>query len=378
MKILIAPDKFRGSLRADEVAEAMKKGVLLANQHASVETCELADGGEGTAELLIKSFGGDWQEVSVNDPLGRPIIGRYGLSADRQVAFIEMASASGLALLQPEERNPLLTSTYGTGQLIRHAIEQGVNQIYLGIGGSATNDAGIGMAAALGYVFLDQSGNHIEPIGGNMQHISHIDSSNVLPQLATITCTVLSDVTNPLTGPEGAAYVYGPQKGADESMVKLLDKGLVQFNTVMTKWLGEDLSNHPGAGAAGGLGIGAMWFLKANLQSGVRTLLTLLGIEKHIQEADLVITGEGKIDVQTLSGKAIGGLAQVCKQYQKPLIVISGAMLLTPAQIQQLGVTCAVSILNRPVTEQIAYQEAYDRVMEATFNLVRLFSFRSI
>jgi glycerate kinase len=378
MKILLAPDKFRGSLTATEVAKAMQKGCLLAKPEASIEICELADGGEGTVELLLRSLGGTLQSVQVQDPLGRTITAHYGLSAKCDIAFIEMSSASGLALLAKEEQNPCLTSTYGTGQLIQDAIQQGVQRIYLGIGGSATTDGGIGMAAALGYAFLDKNGQAVEPIGGNLKQITHIDDSQVHPLIHQVSFTVLSDVNNPLIGPMGAAAVYGPQKGATSDMVILLNEGLAHLNAVVTQWSGKDIASVPGAGAAGGVGAGALWFLNAQLRSGVQTLIDLLGIQDKIQAADLVITGEGKIDSQTLQGKVIGGLASICHASHTPLVVVSGAMLLTPSQIQDLGITAAVSIMNRPVDESTAYKEAFDRVVEATFNLVRLFSYSSI
>lgn len=375
MNILVAPDKFRGSLEAVEVCNAIETGILLAYPDANVTTIPLADGGEGTARILTRQAGGSEVFVTVNDPLGRPVDASYGLSADNQVAFIEMAAASGLGLLTNDERNPLLTSTYGTGELIKDAIGRGVRKIILGIGGSATTDGGIGMAAALGYSFLDQNGVELTPNGVSLTHIYSIVKPQNDPGLSDIIIIVACDVTNPLYGPDGAAHVYGPQKGADPEMVALLDDGLKNLSQVAGETFGRDVSKVPGAGAAGGLGAGCMWFLNATLKDGISIVMEQCNIAALVENADLVITGEGKVDEQTLSGKVVKGLAELCKGYDVPLAVVCGTLQITTEQASDAGMTFAVSVLNRPMDLHTAQQEAFDLIKDATFQLVRLFFF---
>lgn len=375
MNILVAPDKFRGSLEAVEVCNAIETGILFAYPDANVTTIPLADGGEGTARILTRQAGGSEVFVTVNDPLGRPVDASYGLSADNQVAFIEMAAASGLGLLTNDERNPLLTSTYGTGELIKDAIGRGVRKIILGIGGSATTDGGIGMAAALGYSFLDQNGVELTPNGVSLTHIYSIVKPQNDPGLSDIIIIVACDVTNPLYGPDGAAHVYGPQKGADPEMVALLDDGLKNLSQVAGETFGRDVSKVPGAGAAGGLGAGCMWFLNATLKDGISIVMEQCNIAALVENADLVITGEGKVDEQTLSGKVVKGLAELCKGYDVPLAVVCGTLQITTEQASDAGMTFAVSVLNRPMDLHTAQQEAFDLIKDATFQLVRLFFF---
>ena len=373
MRILIAPDKFRGSLEAHEVCRAVEEGILLAFPSASVISIPLADGGEGTTQILTEQSKGLYHSVKVYDPLGRNIEASYGLSGDGNIAYIEMASASGLRLLTSEERNPLRTNTYGTGQIILAAIENGVKEIILGIGGSATTDGGIGMAAAVGYRFFDQSGNELDPIGENLKKIDKIDFQNVDGRLSSILITVACDVTNPLFGSQGAAYVYGPQKGANQKMVEELDLGLRNLTKIAADTFGNDVSNQPGAGAAGGLGAGCLWFLNATLKEGVSIVMEKTNLAEHIQNSDLVITGEGKVDEQTLSGKVVKGLAGLCQKFDVPLAVVCGTLMITPEETRAAGITYAVSVLNKPMNLLHAQKNAHILVKEATFNLVRLF-----
>ncbi|GAB3172154.1 glycerate kinase [Telluribacter humicola] len=373
MHILIAPDKFRGSLEAEEVCQAAKEGILLAYPEAEVTTVPMADGGEGTTSVLTRNAGGTLVAAQVSDPLGRSISAEYGISADGATAYLEMASASGLRLLAPQEYNPLHTTTYGTGELLRHALDRGVRTIILGIGGSATTDGGIGMAAALGYKFLDGAGAVLPPIGNSMSAIASIDSSEVDTRLRQVSVVVACDVTNPLYGERGAAYIYGPQKGADEAMVRQLDAGLRNLAQVAATTFEEDISQMPGAGAAGGVGAGALWFLNAKLREGVRIVMEQTRLAEKIEQADLVITGEGKVDQQTLSGKLVKGLADLCQEKQVPLAVVCGTLLISPAEAQEAGITYAVSVLNRPQSLEAAQSVAFERVREATFHLVRLF-----
>ncbi|GLU51907.1 glycerate kinase [Dyadobacter frigoris] len=373
MYILIAPDKFRGSLEASEVCQSVAEGIRLAYPDAEIISVPLADGGEGTMRILTEQSKGKFVTTVVHDPLGRYIEAEYGLSGDGNTAFIEMAAASGLNLLKPEERNPLLTNTYGTGELILYAINSGVKKIILGIGGSATTEAGIGMASALGYKFLDENEKEVMANGENISSIKFIKTENVNPLLKSVEFIVACDVTNPLYGKSGAAYIYGPQKGADKSMVFQLDNGLKNIAKVASETFGEDISDNPGAGAAGGLGAGALWFLNAELREGVSIVMEQTNIAEHIQKADLVITGEGKVDEQTLQGKVVKGLADLCQKNNVPLAVVCGTLMISPEETQKAGITYAVSVLNRPMNLQQAETEAFSLVRDATFHLVRLF-----
>lgn len=372
MNILIAPDKFRGSLEATEVCDAVEKGVLMACPSAYIIKTPLADGGEGTAAILTKSQNGKFIEITVEDPLGRATPAVYGISGNGKTAFIEMSAASGLHLLQKDEQNPLYTSSYGTGEMIAHALETGVDTIILGIGGSATTDAGTGMARALGFRFLDETGNEVVPNGENLHSIKSIDDSRKNPLLDPCKVIVACDVTNPLYGPNGAAYVYGPQKGADEAGVRLLDEGLRSFAQVAAGHFGNSFENIPGAGAAGGVGAGAVWFLRARLYEGIRIVMEQLEIPGKIKEMDLVITGEGKADEQTLSGKVVKGLASLCKESGVPLALLCGTLAITPQQAEEAGITYAVSVLNRPTDLETAQKEAAERVAEAAYYLTKL------
>jgi len=375
VNILVAPDKFRGSLEAAEVCEAVTDGVKKAYPNAKVTAIPLADGGEGTAKILTQVTDGWEVPVTVMDPLNRQIKATYGLSGDHEVAFIEMAAASGLSLLKEEERNPLRTSTFGTGQLIVDALDRGVKKIILGIGGSATTDGGIGMAEALGYAFKDAEGRTLLPNGASLGKIASIDKHNADPRLGLVSVIVACDVTNPLYGKDGAAFVYGPQKGADTEMVKQLDEGLQNLSQVATRVFGRDVSLTPGAGAAGGLGAGCMWFLNAELKEGISIVMEQCDIASLVADADLVITGEGKVDEQTLAGKVVKGLAGLCKSHRVPLAVVCGTLQITPEQAKKAGMTYAVSVLNRPMDLNAAQSEAFQLVSDATFQLVRLFFF---
>ncbi|OJV16585.1 MAG: glycerate kinase [Dyadobacter sp. 50-39] len=375
MNILVAPDKFRGSLEAAEVCDAVIEGVQKAYPDAKVTAIPLADGGEGTSAILTRQANGSEVTVTVMDPLNRQIKATYGISEDHQVAFIEMAAASGLALLKVEERNPLRTSTFGTGQLIVDALDRGVKKIILGIGGSATTDGGIGMAEALGYAFKDSEGRTLLPNGESLGKIAAIDMHNVDSRLALVSIVVACDVTNPLFGKDGAAFIYGPQKGADPEMVVQLDQGLQNLTQVATRAFGRDVSLVPGAGAAGGLGAGCMWFLNGTLQDGISIVMEQCNMTSLVANADLVITGEGKVDEQTLAGKVVKGLAGLCKSHRVPLAVVCGTLQITPEQARDAGMTYAVSVLDRPMDLNAAQSEAFRLVSDATFQLVRLFFF---
>lgn len=368
MKILLCPDKFRGSLSAEEVCAAMTDGIRLVSPHIEVTAQPMADGGEGTLDILLHYTQGSRVKVLVEDPLGRPIEAEYGLSNDRRTAFVEMAVASGLRLLQQHEYNPLKTSTFGTGQLMAHALQSGAKRIVLGIGGSATNDAGIGMAAALGWQFLDQGGHSLVPNGESLSRIG-----SVIPPAQPFDAEVIvaCDVQNPLFGPEGAAQVYAPQKGADAATVAHLDAGLRHLAD-LTDALPQRASSRAGAGAAGGLGYGAMVFLNASLQEGVQLLMQETQFDHKLSGASLVLTGEGKVDAQTLQGKLIAGIARRAIQQGVPVAVLCGTLMLEPHQLRQMGVSYAASVLNRPMPLDDALAYGYEGVRNATFSLVSL------
>lgn len=349
MNILVCPDKFKGSLTARQVCEVIKQAIKEALPDAHVHLTPLADGGEGTGELLTERHHGEQLVVDVFGPLFETIAASYGVSGDGQTAFIEMATASGLTLLKPHERNPLHTTSLGTGQLIAHALGRGVSQVVLGIGGSATNDAGIGMATALGYSFLDASGKALKPTGGNLVRIRSIRKESVHPRLRETDFICLSDVTNPLSGPQGAAHVYGPQKGADHASIELLDAGLQNFHDVVLREFGIS-SNFPGAGAAGGLGAGALVFLNASIRSGVSFMIEIAGLASQVKTADLVITGEGRIDSQTFSGKVVSEVVRLSVDAGKSVFAVCGICELSKEDLSKSGITRVISLVDENTT----------------------------
>lgn len=366
-KILICMDKFRGSLSAAEACEAVRQGIHISYPQGKVKIQPLADGGEGTYEILAKQNHGDIVESNVEDPLGRPITARYAISKKAKTAYIDMSAASGLSLLAVSERNPMLTSTYGTGQLIAHALENGAEKIVLCIGGSATNDAGAGMAAALGFRFLDNLGEAIKPTGGNLSEIAV-----VLPPEKNLDFDlwVACDVDNPLYGPQGAAAVYGPQKGASPAMVSILDLGLRHFASLICNTFGLDPASAKGAGAAGGLGYGTMVFLKGKLLSGIDLVIRETGLERSISHSDIIITGEGSLDDQTLHGKAVSGIAALAKKHNKPLLALCGTVNISPEQMQQAGITRAAGILDENISLHEAMADAFNLLKRLADNTV--------
>ncbi|WP_421918527.1 glycerate kinase [Marinifilum sp.] len=313
-KIIIAPDKFKSSLSGLEVCEAIEIGIKKQAPHVQIEKLPLADGGDGTVEVLQYYLNGKMISVEVKDPLGRKVNASYWYSKTKGIAFIEMAAASGIRLLTEYEANPLNTSTYGTGELIKDALDKGVNHIILGIGGSATNDAGIGMAKALGYRFFDKDQNELIGLGKDLKRVKRTDNTRVHPKIKDVKFEVACDVDNPLFGSHGAAYVYASQKGASGPMIEQLDKGLRAFNEMAKKQFQLDLQNIKGAGAAGGLGAGSILFLDARLQSGIELIKNVADFNKKIKTADWIITGEGKLDSQTFSGKVIRGVLDSIEQ----------------------------------------------------------------
>jgi len=362
MKILIATDKFKDSLTAKEVCEGLKRGILRTFSTAKIETLPLADGGEGTLETLQSAWGGDFITCEVKDPLSRKIAANYLWIEEKQTAIIEMARASGIELLKQNERNCLITSTYGTGELINDALEKGAKEIILTFGGSATNDAGIGMATALGYEFLTKKGEILEPIGKNLQEISLINIEKIHPKLSQTKFIVATDVSNPFYGKEGASYVFSPQKGANNQAVKILDLGLQNLNQLIKKDFNIDLQTVSGSGAGGGIGGGAVAFLKAEIKSAAQWILDINHIERQLKNVDLLITGEGKIDSQTWQGKLISQLVLQAEQTQTPVILVCGTLHDVESVIAQHSVLYASSILNEPMNLEKALENAFELV----------------
>jgi glycerate kinase len=374
MKILIATDSFKDALSALAACQAIDRGLRRARPEIETVLFPLSDGGEGVAEILTFHSGGQTVEITVHDPLFRPVKASYGLSPDGHTAFIEMAAASGLQLLKPKERQVLKTSTLGTGELIWDAIRRGVHRILLGIGGSATNDAGTGMATALGYQFLDENGRPVSPVGGKLEEIVQIDDSSLLFDPQAYHIEVLCDVNNPLYGERGAARVYAAQKGADQAAIDRLDTGLHHLAILLEEKFGKDFAPIPGAGAAGGLGAGAMAFLGAQLRSGIDAVLTHTRFEDHLQGVDLILTGEGKIDAQTLHGKLIQGITGRAAKHQIPVIALCGTLTATPEQVQAIGLRAAFSILARPVSLPTAIAETAAALEDAAFHVLKAWS----
>lgn len=323
-RILLAFDKFKGSLHSDEVADAFAHGIRDVVPHCEIRRMAIADGGEGTAETLRRELGAERVSLTVSDPLRRPIEAHYAISGS--TAIIEMAAASGLTLLSSDERNPLKTTTYGTGEMVADAIARGCRHIVLGIGGSATNDGGMGMLKALGCRFLNAAGESLSSCGESLEQIATIDSSTLLPQLADTRITIACDVDNPLTGVCGAAHIYAPQKGADEAMVVCLDRGLEHFADIVLRTTGVAIKDMAGAGAAGGMGGGCHALLGARLLRGIDVILELLHFDERAEGCDLIITGEGRIDTQTLRGKAPHGILRHAQRLGIPVIAVGGSV----------------------------------------------------
>ncbi|MEM0991779.1 MAG: glycerate kinase [Bacteroidota bacterium] len=356
MKVLIAPDKFKGSLSALAVAQAIEKGI---KQHDASIDCilhPLADGGDGSVAILSHFLEVQRIDISVDDPLGRSIPCYYYLS-DKS-AFIELAAASGLVLLKAAERNPLQTSTYGTGQIILDAIQRGATNIFLFLGGSATNDAGMGIAQALGIQFLDKNGKALKPIGANLNHIHTIDHTQLRFPLSAIEFNCLCDVQNPFYGENGASHIYAAQKGADEKAIVVLDRGLQHFAQVIQAQFHIDIQTVAGSGAAGGIAGGLFGLLNAKIKSGIDTILAISRFEEKLKTADVVISGEGKLDTQTLEGKVVSGVAALAKQYQKPLFLFVGQHELSEEQQAVLGIQQVFSVIEQAANVEDAMERA--------------------
>jgi len=357
-KIVVASDSFKGCLSSLEIVHFAEAGIRKVLPDCEIVGIPVADGGEGTTEALVDAMNGYRVSCEVHDPLMNPIMAAYGILGDGVTAVIEMASASGLTLVPPEKRNPLLTTTYGTGEMIKDALSRGCRRFLIGIGGSATNDAGTGMLQALGFRFLDKYGVELDKGGKMLEQIAYIDSSKTLPDLQETDFTIACDVNNPFSGENGAAYVYARQKGADDEMIVRLDKGLRQFATIIDASTGKDIDTVSGAGAAGGLGGGFLAFLRARLKPGIQMVLEALDFDNRIRNADLIITGEGKLDRQTGMGKTPAGILEAGKRLQIPVIAIGGVVEDADLLLQQ-GFLAVFSIQPGPVSLEQAMDKEF-------------------
>ncbi len=374
MKIVIAPDSFKENLTSLQVAQAIEKGIRRVIPGARVVTVPMADGGEGTVQSLVDATAGKMVRKKVTGPLGDPVTARYGMLGDGVTAVIEMAEASGLPLVPKDQRNPLLTTTYGTGELIIDALNRGAEKIILGLGGSATTDGGSGMAQAIGVRFLDQSGQELKQpgCGGMLASIASIDISGVDKRIRANTIIIASDVDNPLCGKKGAAHVFGPQKGADPAMVKLLDANLKHYGQLIKKTTGRDVSKLAGAGAAGGLGAGLVGFARAKLKSGIDIVVDVTGLDKYLKGADLVITGEGRVDFQTVFGKTPSGVAKAAKKHKVPVVAIGGGLADDAAGVFAHGIHGLESAVSRDMTIDEALKNSRDYLANAGERTMRM------
>lgn len=376
-KIVVASDSFKGSLSSMEVADYAEMAIHKIFPDCEVVKIPVADGGEGTIDSLVSALKGVMVDCEVHDPLMNKIQAIYGILGDGQTAVIEMASASGLTLIPADKRNPMKTTTYGTGELIKDALQKGCRNFLIGIGGSATNDAGTGMLQALGFRFLDRSGNELGQGGQILQEISSIDHSFVIPELSEATFTIACDVNNPFSGEKGAAYIYARQKGADDEMIRQLDKGLKHFAEVILQSENKEIDPIPGAGAAGGLGGGFLAFLRATLKPGIEMVLDTLRFDDQISGADLIITGEGRLDRQTGMGKTPAGVLCAGENQDIPVIAIGGSVEETEL-LNQLGFLVVLPIQPGVVTLAQAMEKDFageniQRTLEQQLRLIRYF-----
>jgi glycerate 2-kinase len=373
MKIVIAIDSFKGCCTTFEAADAVERGLRYYRDDVQVTKIPIADGGEGTVDTLVSALEGEFKYANVLDPIGREVKAKYGVLPGN-IAVIEMAAASGLPLLSNYELNPLTTTTYGTGQLIIDALDNGCKTIYLGVGGSATNDGGVGMAQALGVSFKDKSGQEIGYGGVELSRIETIDTSLIDSRIEKSNISILSDVKNPLCGKNGASYVYGPQKGATSKTIELLDSNLEHYGQIVKEQLSVDVLSMAGAGAAGGLGAGLFAFCKAESFSGVNKLIDLMHIEDYLKDADLVITGEGRIDSQTINGKVPVGVAKKAKKYDLPVIALVGSIGEGAEKTYEHGIDAIVDIIPSPQTLEYSLKNGISLIESTTERTMRLWN----
>ena len=372
MRVVVAPDSYKGSVSALGVAEAMERGILRIFPAAEVRKVPIADGGEGTVEALVTATGGEMKISEVKGPFGEKVNAHWGILGDGQTAVLEMAAASGLPLVPKEKRDPRITTTYGTGELMRNALDAGLRRIIIGIGGSATNDGGVGMAQALGVKFISKDGTELAPGGGSLINLEKIDLTGLDPRLLETEITVACDVDNPLCGLRGASAVFGPQKGATPAMVQELDSALRHFAQCAREVTGRDVAELAGAGAAGGLGAGLMFFTPAKLKPGVEIVLDAVKFADIVNTAAFVITGEGRTDFQTAYGKAPVGVAKVAKQFHVPVFCISGGLGEGADDVLAQGIDAVMSICSRPLSLEECMKDGEALIEEATVRLCRI------
>ncbi|EHJ56553.1 glycerate kinase [Streptococcus urinalis FB127-CNA-2] len=378
MSIVIAVDSFKGSLSSLDAGLAIKKGILKADTNAEIIVRPIADGGEGTVEALTQDMGGKIITKTVTGPLGQKVSATYGFIEHQKTAIIEMATASGLTLIATEHRNPLLTTTYGLGELIKDAIKKGARHFIIGIGGSATNDGGIGMLQALGFTLVDKNDKAVSRGALGLKELHKIDITTAIPELKECDFSIASDVTNPLTGNNGASRVFGPQKGANPEMILKMDTWLANYAHLVNQDVKLIYSNTPGSGAAGGLGFAFMAFFKTTLESGIDLILRKTNLRTYLEKADIVITGEGKLDSQTSMGKAPIGIAKLAKSFNKPVIAFSGIVTAEANRCHTAGIDAFFPILRDITTlEQALKPEVAKNNLENTseqvFRLINIF-----
>ncbi|WP_138418096.1 glycerate kinase [Aquibacillus sediminis] len=372
MKIIIASDSFKGSHTTFEVADAIEKGVRKVKENVKIIKVPVADGGEGTVDaLVLGNEGSRYEEIEVAGPLGTKVTAKMGILKGN-VGVIEMASASGLPLLKKDELNPLVTTTYGTGQMIKAALDLGCEKILIGIGGSATNDGGVGMAQALGVSFKDKYGKELGFGGGELAHLHDIDLTDIDERIRRTEIIIMSDVTNPLCGNNGASKVFGPQKGATEEVIEELDKNLNHYATVLREKLGKDVKNVVGAGAAGGLGAGIIAFCNGILHPGIEKILDVTDLNLHLEDADLVITGEGRIDYQSVYGKVPVGVGKRAEDKNVPVVAIVGSIGDGATEVYAYGVDAIFDIISKPMTLNEAMDSVSTLIEQTAENIMRL------
>ena len=370
--IVLAPDSFKESMTAKEVCEAMERGIHKADPDITCIHVPMADGGEGTMQSLADAAGGTVYTVTVKGPLGSETEASYGISGDGETGMLEMASASGIHLVPKHLRNPMVTTTYGTGELIKACLDHGVRRLLIGIGGSATNDGGAGMLQALGGRLLDAEGQELPPGGGQLGRLASIDMTGLDPRLASVEVQVACDVTNPLCGPEGASHVFGPQKGATAEMADQLDHNLRHYAEVIKRQWNMDIADVPGAGAAGGLGAGLIVFLNGVLKRGIDMVIDYTGLESKVQQADMVWTGEGGMDFQTQYGKTPLGVALVAKRHNKPVVALAGRIGDRIEVLYDQGIDSIFGIMPGAATLEEALANGPENVERTSENIIRL------
>ena len=373
MKIVAAPNAFKGSLTATEAAAAMAAGIRRVLPAAEIVQVPVADGGDGLVDVAVEALDGERRTLTVTGPRNDPVAADYCYVPAIGLVTVEMALASGLALLPDDQRDPMRTTTYGTGELIRAGLDLGVKQINVGIGGSATNDGGIGMAQALGARFLGTDGRELPGIGASLNQIAVIDLSGLDPRIEATRFEAVCDVDNPLCGPRGAAAVYGPQKGAGPAQVEALDQGLMNLAAVIKQQMRREVADMPGAGAAGGLGAGLHAFLGAELRQGIDIIFELVGLEKKLAGAELVLTGEGQIDFQTVFGKAPGGVGATAKAHGIPCLAIAGSVGAELGDLHATGIDAVFSLCTGPTTLEVAMRDAGENLARVTQQALRCF-----